>query len=127
MNYLKLLDFITVTYYQINNLYFENEIGFYSLQGHTQMERFILKFQCKMAFRQLVRAFLLKGQMPRCQMGDVLPRCQMLHINAPVFERLRPNAIPLRSRKSAKSSEDKQGRYFVDNCRVRVQVRAEHS
>ncbi len=55
-------------------------------------------------------------------MRDALRRCQTFHTFAPRLERLRPDVIPLRSRKAAKSSEDKQGRHFVDNCRVRVKV-----
>ena len=57
----------------------------------------------------------------RQQLGR-LQRCQTFLTFAPKFERLRPEAVPLRSRKSAKSSEDKQGRHFIDYCQVKVKV-----
>ena len=71
-----------------------------------------------MAFREIFRMSVTSKGLMR----DALRRCQMFHTFPPRLERLRPDVIPLRSRKVAKSSEDKQGRHFVDNCRVRVKV-----
>jgi hypothetical protein len=71
-----------------------------------------------MILRQIARRSFLTNELYR----DVFRCCRTIKTFSPNFERLRPDAIPLRSRKSAKSSEEKQGKHFVDYCRVRVKV-----
>lgn len=58
----------------------------------------------------------------RCQTLSSVPRYQTFKTFTPRLERLRPAAVPLRSSKNAKSSEDKLGKHFVDYCRVKVKV-----
>lgn len=99
----------------INSL---NKSSYGNLKSHNSylqiksLQDLILNYSA-MLFRQTARkSFFL-----------LLRRYQMFHTATRRLERLRPGAVPLRSRKSAKSSEEKEGKHFVDFCRVTVKVK----